>query len=317
LGGKTIIVDVEVVDVPLDYNLLLGRSWFYAMSVVASSVFRCVQFPHQDKIVTVDQLDLCMTDARAPATNNIPFLGDHKITYESIGVGLLKDSSLMGTFPTPLPRTTHHIATVDMILNAAYQSLESSDPWIVPCLLEFDALGDIVPLSPAEPLYVSIQSTSPLLDDQHLLAPDSSSMQSRLGSLLSVIDYISPIFPLDESIPEILLIDKLPRDNNHHRSSFLPPREEIREDICSISPPGVDFSSSPMISTFDDLDLVVDMLISSVGLLEPDLLTPITTLDMCSFSSDYLPSSEDILEAMIEFCPLTWYPSKSLSSWKP
>jgi hypothetical protein len=112
LGGKTVIVDVEVVDAPLDYNLLLGRSWFYAMTVVASSVFLCVQFPHQGKIVTVDQLDFCTPDARMPAiTNNIPFLGDHPVTYESVGVGLLKDSSLMGTFPTPLPPTAHHIAT--------------------------------------------------------------------------------------------------------------------------------------------------------------------------------------------------------------
>ena len=39
LGGKTVIVDVEVVDVPLDYNLLLGRSWFYAMTAITSSVF--------------------------------------------------------------------------------------------------------------------------------------------------------------------------------------------------------------------------------------------------------------------------------------
>jgi hypothetical protein len=121
---------------------------FYA--VVASSVFRCVQFPHQGKIVTVDQLDFCTTDAHVPATNNIPFLGDHKITYESIGVGLLKDSSLMGTFPTPLPLTTHHIAIVDMILTMTYQSLESSEPWIVPRPLGFDALVDTVPLSPAK-----------------------------------------------------------------------------------------------------------------------------------------------------------------------
>jgi hypothetical protein len=119
-----------------------------------------------------------MTNARAPATNNIPFLGYHKITYESIGVGLLKDSSLMGTFPTPLPLTTHHIATVDMILTAAYESLESSDPWIVPYPLEFDALGDTMPLSLAETSYDSTQSTSPSSDDQHLLAPDVSSMQS-------------------------------------------------------------------------------------------------------------------------------------------
>jgi hypothetical protein len=45
LGGKTISIDVEVVDAPLDYNLLLGRSWFYAMIVVASSVFHLLQFP--------------------------------------------------------------------------------------------------------------------------------------------------------------------------------------------------------------------------------------------------------------------------------
>jgi hypothetical protein len=33
LKGKTISVDIEVVDAPLDYNLLLGHSWFYAMTV--------------------------------------------------------------------------------------------------------------------------------------------------------------------------------------------------------------------------------------------------------------------------------------------
>jgi hypothetical protein len=74
---------------------------------------------------------------------------------------------------------------------------------------------------------------------------------------------------------------------------------------------------SPMTSNSDYLDPVVDMVISSIGLLEPDILTPIVTLDMCSFSSDYLPSSEDLLEAMNTFYPSTWYPSRALSSWKP
>jgi hypothetical protein len=40
---------------------------------------------------------------------------------------------------------------------------------------------------------------------------------------------------------------------------------------------------SPMTSTFDDLDPLVDMVISSAGLLELDLLTLVATLDMCSF----------------------------------
>jgi hypothetical protein len=123
-------------------------------------------------------------------------------TYESIGVVLLKYSSLMGTFPTPLPSTTHHIAIINMILTTAYQSLESSDPWIVPSPLEFDALGDTMPLSPAETSYIVIQSASPSLDDQHLLARGSYSMPSRLNSLSSSIDYISPIFPSNESIWE-------------------------------------------------------------------------------------------------------------------
>jgi hypothetical protein len=66
-----------------------------------------------------------------------------------------------------------------------------------------------------------------------------------------------------------------------------------------------------------DLDLVVDMTISSLGLLEPDLFTHVVALDMCSFQSVSLPSSEDLLEAMTKFFPLTWCLSRALSSWNP
>ena len=40
LGGKTISIQVEVVDAPLDYNILLGRNWFYAMTAITSTIFR-------------------------------------------------------------------------------------------------------------------------------------------------------------------------------------------------------------------------------------------------------------------------------------
>jgi hypothetical protein len=83
-------------------------------------------------------------------------------------------------------------------------------------------------------------------------------------------------------------------------------------------PPQVNYVAlSPMTSNYDDLDPVVDMVISSVGLLELDLLTPIETLDMCSFQRIFLPSREYLLEAMTEFCPLTWCHSEALSSWNP
>ena len=54
--GKAMSVEVEVIDAPLDYNLLLGRSWTYAMSAIASVIFQVVVFPHEGKLVTIDQL---------------------------------------------------------------------------------------------------------------------------------------------------------------------------------------------------------------------------------------------------------------------
>jgi hypothetical protein len=154
-------------------------------------------------------------------------LGDSRITYESVGVGILKYYSLMGTFPTPLPPTTQHIATINMISTMAYQSLESFDPWLVPSPLEFDALGDAMPLSPVEASYDAIQYSSPSSNDQHILTPNTYSLPSWLNSLSSSFHYISHIVPLDESIMEMLSIDEVPWDDNQHQSYFLPSLDEI------------------------------------------------------------------------------------------
>ena len=55
-SGKTILIDIEVVNAQLDYNLLLERIYMYAMRVFVSTVFHLMMFPHEGKIVTVDQL---------------------------------------------------------------------------------------------------------------------------------------------------------------------------------------------------------------------------------------------------------------------
>jgi hypothetical protein len=160
LGGKTVFIDVMVVRDPLDFSLLLGRDYVYAMKAIVSTLFRVISFPHDGIIVTIDQLSC---------------IGPDWVT------------SLSGSYMPTVSPSPH-------------------------------------------------------------------------------VNYVA---------------------------------------------------LSPMISTFDNLDSIVDMVISSVGLLELDLLTPVTTLDMCSFQSDSLPSDKDLLEAMTEFCPLTWYSSRALSSWKP
>ena len=52
-----------VVQGPLNFNLILGRDYVYAMKVVVyamkvvvSTLFQMMYFPHDGKIVTVDQL---------------------------------------------------------------------------------------------------------------------------------------------------------------------------------------------------------------------------------------------------------------------
>jgi hypothetical protein len=54
LEGKSITIEVEVFDAPLDYNLLLGYSWIDSMREVVSTLFHFVRFPHQGKIITID-----------------------------------------------------------------------------------------------------------------------------------------------------------------------------------------------------------------------------------------------------------------------
>jgi hypothetical protein len=39
LGGKTFLVNFIVVQGPLDFNMLLGRDYVYAMNVVVSTLF--------------------------------------------------------------------------------------------------------------------------------------------------------------------------------------------------------------------------------------------------------------------------------------
>ena len=88
------------------------------MTSVASTVFRTLQFPHLGKIVTIDQLEFCPLDVTTPAMNNIPMLGQSPPPYQSIGVGMLKDSTLMGVFPLAPP--SRKLATMNMISTTGY-----------------------------------------------------------------------------------------------------------------------------------------------------------------------------------------------------
>jgi hypothetical protein len=136
LGGKTVCVKVEVVDVPLDYNLLLGRSWTYAMHAVVATVFRVLCFPHEGWIVTIDQLSFSHPDPSSGAST-VPMIDNPQPGTVNLGVGLFP--SLMGTFDYPSPSSDVRLISVvpdqprDAILQvSSFRMSYFNDLWTLP-----------------------------------------------------------------------------------------------------------------------------------------------------------------------------------------
>ena len=97
----TVAIEVEVVDVPLDYNFLLGQNWMYSMQAVSSSLFRVVWFPFNGKIIMIDQTSFCNPSVNASSGTSIPIIDHSQPATGSVGVGMYL--SLMGTFSCPVP----------------------------------------------------------------------------------------------------------------------------------------------------------------------------------------------------------------------
>jgi hypothetical protein len=120
-SGFLVTVKVEMFDAPLDYNLFLGHSWIHVMHAVVSNLFLVICFPHQGKVVKVDQLAFFSSDS---CTSNVPFIEKTPHGYENVDVGLLKYLSLMRTFPIPPPNVPPPIfASINMISTVLAKSL--------------------------------------------------------------------------------------------------------------------------------------------------------------------------------------------------
>jgi len=213
LAGKTVEVEVEVVDANLTYNLLLRHSWTYAMQAVASSLFRVIRFPHQGKIFTIDQLSFFASSSEG----NVPFVEHTSKSCESVGARLFKDPALMGVFSLPLP----NLAPINMI------SMRSN-PWVLPPANQIESWGDMMPLSPTKLNYVEIiAALAPLPKPaSSSTVPNSYARSPWLGNEAS-LDPLQETFPSDEAIIETMSLEELPWPNHHHRSSFLPAHQDM------------------------------------------------------------------------------------------
>jgi hypothetical protein len=118
-------------------------------------------------------------------------------------VGLLKDSTLMGTYPIPPPYIPPlFVSYINMLSTTNCETPESYDPWIVPSPSYYLRFDDKMPLSLVESTYQAIQSTTP--------TPPSLSDSS--------LDLFHVIFPTNDRIMLFMSMEDTLWNDGHHRS---------------------------------------------------------------------------------------------------
>ena len=87
------------------------------------------------------------------SSESIQHVGKTTIPYKDVGVGLVKDVGLLGTFPFPPINVDPSFASIHMITS---DTIIYDDPWIVPSESEIDSFGDSMPVSPYEIAYEAV-----------------------------------------------------------------------------------------------------------------------------------------------------------------
>jgi hypothetical protein len=132
-GGKTVCIEVEVVDASLDYNLFLGRSWTYSIQAMVAIVFRVLLFPHEGWIVTIYQLSFSHPDPSSGAST-VPMIDNPQPDIVNIGVGLCPP--LICTFYYPPPSNDVKFISdqpkVEIFQVSSFSMTYFNDLWTLP-----------------------------------------------------------------------------------------------------------------------------------------------------------------------------------------
>jgi hypothetical protein len=166
----------------------------------------------------------------------MPFIAKTPPGYENVGVGLLKDSSLMGTFPIPPPPDVPHpsVSSINMISTIPHELPVSSDLWIVPDPGDHARFGNVMPLNPVESAYYSIQSATHSTISLDELCPDPFHV----------------IFPTDKMSMSVM--EDTPLDDGHHRSILFLEQHTL-ENYQRISTPSTVVVISTIPGSTDDV----------------------------------------------------------------
>jgi hypothetical protein len=142
LGGKTILIDIKVISAPLDYNILFGRSYMYTMKDVASSVFRTMMFPHNGKIITIDQVSHYELNHYSNIDNILPLVHTNSDAYPLVDMGprISKDPSLLGTYHGA-PPLIHPSTQVRVVSSNETDNRDTIPPTEASILIDIKVIG--------------------------------------------------------------------------------------------------------------------------------------------------------------------------------
>jgi hypothetical protein len=229
LGEKVVCLEVEVVDAPINYNLLLGRSWTCAMHALVDTVFQVLLFPHEGLIVTIDHLSFSCPDPSSGAST-VPMIDNPQPDTVNIGVGLCP--SLMGTFDYPPPSGDVKFISAaldqpraEIFQMSSFRATYFHDPWTLPspsASMEgtWDS-GMAIPLSTTKFAYNIVQQASVDPDPTPAQKLDPFLKTIWAQGSLATTDSLDLVYPSDEAILEALTGPDRPYDDLHHRSYFL------------------------------------------------------------------------------------------------
>ena len=154
-------------------------------------------FPHEGKLVTIDQLSFTRKVRMETNESTIPLVDQVRPYLESLGDGMY--ASLIGTFD--IPSLINYLASTS-VGNSIATVVDRIDPWVLPSHHEPE-----VPLSAAELDYQAIIHTivdpipvpltvSEKLEEAYLPAGEENSLHSR--------DRLDMVLPSDKAILEAM-----------------------------------------------------------------------------------------------------------------
>lgn len=96
LKDKTVVTDIVVLDVDVDYNLLLGRPWLDQMGAVCSTRWGQLKFVHNGQMKVVFRKRSLAKSVRAPAQTSHSYTKGSKRPSDYVSacsIGILDSSS--------------------------------------------------------------------------------------------------------------------------------------------------------------------------------------------------------------------------------